>query len=239
MRCGILGVGFDPVTMDQALARAVGLMDERRAAYVCTPNPEIVMLARRDRQLRQALENADLVLPDGVGILWAARRLGLFMPERVSGFDFLMALLGRMRGSVYILGGRPGVAAQAGRAICDRFPAVRLAGYADGYFTDDTAVSAAIDRARPDLLMVCLGAGRQEKWMASHRGLRVGLMAGLGGSADVLAGRVRRAPAWWRRHGLEWLYRLVCQPQRLPRQLRIPGFVAAVLRQRRQSGRAQ
>lgn len=228
-RVDVLGVGFDPVTMDGAVTRALALM-ERRGAYVCTPNPEIVMLARRDPAVMDAVNGADLVLADGTGVVWAAGRLGTPLPGRVPGYDFLMALLGRMRGSVYILGGRPGVAERAAEAVRARFPQVEIAGTHDGYSGGETALTAELKEKRPDLLAVCLGMGKQELWMASHRGLPVGLMAGLGGSADVLAGEVKLAPPSWREHGLEWLYRLLREPRRLGRQTALAGFVLAVLK---------
>ena len=218
-RADVLGVGFDALTAEQAVARALELMAEHRAAYVCTPNPEIVLLARKDPLLMEAVNRADLVLPDGVGVVWAARVLGTPVPERVPGYDFLLSLLERMNGTVYILGGRAGVAEMAAKTVSERFPGVTVAGCCDGFITDELALIAELGEREPDLLMVCLGAGKQELWMAAHRDLPVGLMAGLGGSVDVLAGTVERAPLWWRRHGLEWLFRLLRQPGRIRRQL--------------------
>lgn len=234
-RLDVLGVGFDTVTMDEAVERALGYIDTRAGAYVCTPNPEIVLKARREPELMAALRGADMVLPDGVGILWAAEKMGHPLSERVAGYDFLLALLARMRGSVYILGGTPGTAEAAGDAIARDYPNVTIAGCCDGYISDELALIAAIGQTRPDLLMVCLGASKQEQWMASHRDLPVGLMVGLGGSVDVLAGKVKRAPLWWREHKLEWLYRVLRQPKRLGRVLQLPQFMLAVARQRNRS----
>lgn len=228
-RVTILGVGFDPVTEAGAVERALALLAERRCAYVCTPNPEIVMMARRDPALLDAVNGADLVLPDGVGVLWASKRLGRPLPERVAGYDFLLALLARMKGSVYILGGQPGTAEKAGQTIARAYPDVTVAGCCDGFISDELGLIAEIGEKRPDLLMVCLGASKQELWMAAHRDLPVGLMAGLGGSVDVLAGTVPRAPVWWRSHGLEWLYRLLRQPRRLKRQLALIPYMWAVI----------
>ena len=232
-RVQVLGVGFDPVDMDGAVARALALM-ARGGARVCTPNPEIVMLARSDPALREAIASAELVLADGVGILWASRRLGTPLPARVPGYDFLLALLGKMRGSIYVLGGRPGVAEAAARAVESRFPGVNAVGWHHGYFTDEAPVTAQIAAARPDLLLVCLGGGRQELWMRAHRELPVGLMAGLGGAADVLSGRVRRAPRALRALGLEWLWRLAQNPrERFSRQKALWRFALAVRREAR------
>lgn len=229
----ILGIGFDPVTMDEAVGRALAFIRDHACAYVCTPNPEIVMTARREPELMEAINGADMVLPDGVGILWAAKHMGKPMPERVAGYDFLLALLAKMHGTVYILGGRLDTAEKAGRTIESRYPGVKVIGCCDGYITDELALIAELGERQPDLLMVCLGASKQERWMAAHRDLPVGLMAGLGGSVDVLAGIVPRAPLWWREHKLEWLYRLFRQPKRIVRMLLLPRFVWAVLGQKR------
>lgn len=229
-RVDVLGVGFDSVTREEAADRGLALM-ARRGAYVCTPNPEIVMLARRDPALMAAVNGADLVLADGTGVVWAAKRFGTPVPERVPGYDFLLDLLGRMRGSLFILGGRPGVAEKAAAAVAERFPGVSVAGTFDGY-SDDGPALAAIRETKPDLLAVCLGAGRQEIWMASHRDLPVGLMAGLGGSADVLAGEAKLAPPRWRDYGLEWLYRLLREPGRLGRQTALARFALAVIKRK-------
>ena len=227
-RTDVLGVGFDPVTMEEAVDQALVLM-ERRGARVCTPNPEIVMKARRDPALMDALNGADLVLADGVGITWAAGRLGTPLPARVPGYDFLLALLGRMTGSVYLLGGRPGVAEKAAETIAQRYPNVTIAGTHDGYFDDASALVSELSEKQPELLAVCLGGGKQEKWMARYRALPVGLMAGLGGSLDVLAGTAKLAPSAWRSAGFEWLYRLIREPKRLIRQTALAGFALRVL----------
>ena len=230
-RVEILGVGFDDVTVDEGAERALELM-ERRGAYVCTPNPEIVMAARRDPEVMAAVNGADLVLADGVGVVWAAERFGTPLPERAAGIDVLTALLGRMSGSVYVLGGKPGVAERAAESIAAAYPAVSIAGAHDGYFTDELILTAELGQTRPDLLMVCLGAPKQELWMAAHRDLPVGLMFGLGGAADVLAGTAERAPLRWRERGLEWLYRLLRQPSRLKRVGSLFGFALAVIKRK-------
>lgn len=225
----ILGVGFDSFTMDEAVDRALHLIRNHAGAYVCTPNPEIVMAAHREPELMDALNRADMVLADGVGILWAAEKQGSPLPERVAGYDFLLALLAKLRGTVYILGGKADAAEKAARTIENRYPDVRVVGFCDGFITDELELIAELGQTQPDFLMVCLGASKQEQWMAAHRDLPVGLMGGLGGSVDVLAGTVKRAPLWWREHGLEWLYRILRQPKRLLRMIYLPRFVLKVL----------
>ena len=232
MRSEILCVPFDQVTLDQAVERALSLIGEHRGAYVCTPNPEIVWACRKDKALAAAIAGADLVLADGVGVVWASRVLGCPVPERVAGYDFLLALLARFQGRLFLLGGKPGVAAEAAAAIEKQFPQVTVCGVMDGY-GDIQDQRRTVEDSMPDLVLVCLGSPRQELWMRESAGrLPVGLMAGLGGCLDVLSGRTRRAPERWVRLKLEWLYRLLHDPRRLARQMRLPLFAAAVLARR-------
>ncbi len=240
MRSDILGVGFDALSMAEAVARAKALMHERRGAYVCTPNPEIVWACREDADLSAAVNGADMVLADGVGIVWAARRLGERIAERVTGADFAQELLAAMAGTVFLLGAKPQVAERASQAIARRFGGVRVVGVSDGYYTDEAALMAQIEAARPDFLLVCLGTPKQELFMQRHAGAEyIGLMAGLGGTLDLLAGDVRRAPDFFLRHKLEWLYRLGQQPRRIKRQLRLPLFALAVWKQRTRHGKGK
>jgi len=235
-RIEILGVGFDNVSMDEAIAKASDRIEQRRGGFVVTPNPEIVMLALENEKLRDTIEKAELVLPDGIGVIYGAKILGTPLKERVPGIDFasgLMEKLAAHHGSVYLLGAKPGVAEQAGKNLCERFSGLVVAGWHDGYFTDDSEIIREINVLKPDLLLVCLGFPKQEFWMR-ERGpmLDVGLMAGLGGSLDVFAGVVQRAPAMWQKLGLEWLYRLLKEPTRLGRMMKLPQFLLCVIKER-------
>lgn len=241
-RIDVLGVSFDDLTMDEAVEIALGFMQERRACYACTPNPEIVMAAKGDAALRAALSGAELVLADGVGITKAAAMLGTPLKSRVPGIDFASNVISRLAergGSVYLLGAKPLVAEAAAEKLTQTYPGIVIAGTNDGYFTDDAPVIEKINAASPDFLMVCLGSPKQELWMSANAGrLSCGLMAGLGGSLDVLAGNVQRAPETWRRLGLEWLYRVIKEPKRLGRVMKLPAFVleAAAEGRRRRNG---
>lgn len=241
-RIDVLGVSFDDLTMDEAVEIALGFMQERRACYACTPNPEIVMAAKGDAALRAALSGAELVLADGVGITKAAAILGTPLKSRVPGIDFASNVISRLAergGSVYLLGAKPLVAEAAAEKLTQTYPGIVIAGTNDGYFTDDAPVIEKINAASPDFLMVCLGSPKQELWMSANAGrLSCGLMAGLGGSLDVLAGNVQRAPETWRRLGLEWLYRVIKEPKRLGRVMKLPAFVleAAAEGRRRRHG---
>ncbi|MGI6027379.1 MAG: WecB/TagA/CpsF family glycosyltransferase [Candidatus Scatomorpha sp.] len=228
-RTDVLGVGFDNVTKAEAVERALELIDAREGRYVVTPNPEIVMLAKENPALKEALAGADMVLPDGAGIIKGASILGRPMKEKVPGIDFacgVMARLAERGGSVYLFGAKPGVAEAAAETLRTKFPGLVISGTSDGYFSDDGPIIEKIKDAAPDLLLVCLGAPKQELWMAKMSGkLPVGLMVGLGGSLDVFAGTVKRAPEAWQKLDLEWLYRLLKEPRRIGRMMKLPLFV--------------
>lgn len=228
-RTDVLGVGFDNVTKAEAVERALALIDAREGRYVVTPNPEIVMLAKENPALKEALAGADIALPDGAGIVKGAAILGRPMKEKVPGIDFacgVMARLAERGGSVYLFGAKPGVAEAAAETLRTKFPGLVISGTSDGYFSDDGPIIEKIKDAAPDFLLVCLGAPKQELWMAKMSGkLPVGLMVGLGGSLDVFAGTVKRAPEAWQKLDLEWLYRLLKEPRRIGRMMKLPLFV--------------
>ena len=233
MRIDVMGVGFDSLTMDEAVARARDLMAERRAAYVVTPNPEIVMLCRDDPAAMQAVQGADLVLPDGIGIVYGAKILHQPLRGRVPGIEFGTGMIERcakLGKSVYLLGAKPGVAEQAAENLKNRFPGLVIAGTHDGYFKEDAPIAAEIKASGADMALVCLGAPKQELWMQRNAPrLRVGLMAGLGGSLDVFAGNVKRAPKLFQKLGLEWFYRLIKEPKRIGRMMKLPLFLVHVV----------
>lgn len=236
MRIDVLGVGFDDMTMDEAVDKALSLIQDRQSAYVVTPNPEIVWLCKGDTALRDIVSSAALVLPDGIGVVYGARILGRPLKGKVAGIDFaerVIARLAQAGGSIYLLGAKPGVAAQAAENLTKTYPGLVVAGTADGYFKEDGPVVEKINAAQPDFLMVCLGAPKQELWMAANQDkLHVGLMAGLGGSLDVFAGTVERAPKSWQNLHLEWLHRLLKEPRRITRMIKLPLFIFAVIGQR-------
>jgi N-acetylglucosaminyldiphosphoundecaprenol N-acetyl-beta-D-mannosaminyltransferase len=222
------------VDAEGAVQHAARLAEDGRAHLIVTANPETVMAARRDADLAVAIRSADLVVADGVGIIWAARRLGYTLPGRVAGIDLMAELCAWAAGNdrtVFLLGGGAGVAERAARTLVAIYPGLRVAGTRHGQTgLWDGAAVAEVSAARPDLLFAGLGMPLQEKWLAKHLDrLNVRLAMGVGGSLDVLAGRVRRAPPWARRLHLEWLYRLVHQPSRWRRQLALPKFVWVIL----------
>ena len=241
MKVDVMGVLFDNVTMGEALERARALL-AGGTQYCVTPNPEIVYEAMHDAAFRDLLNGAALVLPDGVGVLLGAKLLGTPLKEKVTGADFAAALLPILEAEgkrLYLLGGKPGVAEQAAANLQAQHPQLQICGLHDGYFRDDGPVVEAVRAAAPDALFVCMGSPKQERFMADHAAaLSVPLMIGLGGTLDVFAGNVRRAPVWMQRAGLEWLYRLCREPKRFRRMLRLPKFVLAVLGRRLRRGAA-
>lgn len=237
MRVDVLGVGFDDLTMEEAVERGMELLHSPGAHYVVTPNPEIVEVCREDLAARQAVNAADLVLADGIGVVKGAQMMGTPLKGRVPGIEFAAGLMERMAAeglSLYLLGAKPGVAEAAGEALAERYPGLRIAGTRDGYFREDAPVVEAIRDSGADCVFVCLGAPKQERWMAKH-GARTGahLLCGLGGSLDVFAGVVERAPKFWCDHDLEWFYRLCRDPRRLGRMMKLPLFLVHVRKEKR------
>lgn len=236
MKTEILGVRFDDLTQQEAAQQGRQLLEEDKFHYVVTPNPEFLLAAEKDPEFRRVLNAADLVLPDGIGVVYSAKILGTPLKERVPGIEFaeaMLSALNEMGGRLYLLGAKPGVAEEAGRRICARYPALVLCGTHDGYFKDEQAILPEIAAAKPDLLFVCLGAPKQEKWMArwgQHTGAKLAI--GLGGCLDVFAGNVQRAPERWQKMGLEWAYRLKKEPKRIGRMAKLPLVLVKAAGQR-------
>lgn len=220
----------------QAIERFVA---SGRSHHVVTLDASMCVEARTDLELRRIVLEAELVTPDSAGILWAARRCGVRLTERVSGVDIVSALAARSPTTgitMFLLGAAPGVAEEAAARLQTQHPGCRIVGAHHGYFSadDEPRVVDAIRQARPDVLCVAMGIPKQEKWIARHRAeLGVPVMIGVGGTFDVLSGRMRRAPAWMRRTNLEWLYRVLANPRKLRKVLMLPGFVAMTLKARR------
>ncbi len=241
MKTEILGVRFDDLTQQEAAQQGRQLLEEDKFHYVVTPNPEFLLAAEKDPEFRRVLNAADLVLPDGIGVVYSAKILGTPLKERVPGIEFAEAMLSAlndMGGRLYLLGAKPGVAEEAGRRICARYPALVLCGTHDGYFKDEQAILPEIAAAKPDLLFVCLGAPKQEKWMArwgQHTGAKLAI--GLGGCLDVFAGNVQRAPERWQKMGLEWAYRLKKEPKRIGRMAKLPLVLVKAAGQRIRPGK--
>ena len=236
MKQDVLGLQFDNVTMDEAVARAEELLEAPGASIVVTPNAEIGYEALHDAQFRALLNGADLVLPDGAGVVLAAKLRKTPLKQKVAGVDFadrLLSILEKTGGGLFLLGSKPGVAELAAQKMTEKHPKLYICGMNDGYFKDEAPVIEKINAAKPDVLCVCLGAPKQELFMTNHLDeLHIKLMIGLGGSLDSFAGTVKRAPKWMIRCNLEWLYRLIKEPKRFGRMLRLPKYLFAVLGKR-------
>lgn len=234
-RVSILGVQFDPITKQEAVSRAMTQIREEKRGYVVTPNSEIVYMARSDAKLKQLLNAAVLVLPDGIGIVHAAKILKKPLKEKVAGIEFAASLIEEMakegRG-LFLFGAKPGVAEQAAENLKQRYPGLVITGCRDGYFKDDAEAIRDINAAgHSDVILVCLGAPKQEFFMEQHFNELDGtLLCGLGGSLDVYAGVVERAPDFYVNHGLEWFYRLKKEPWRAKRMTALPKFLLTVIK---------
>jgi N-acetylglucosaminyldiphosphoundecaprenol N-acetyl-beta-D-mannosaminyltransferase len=206
--------------------------------HVCTINPEFIMIAQHDVNFRNILQRADLCVPDGVGLLWAARHLGHRLPERVTGSDGVPMIAERAARAgwrLFFLGAAPGVADQAAAILCERYPGLQIVGSYSGSPApeEEDAIVERVNASGADILLVAYGAPEQDKWIARNSPrLRVRMAMGVGGAFDFIAGLLPRAPVWMRRLGLEWLFRLYLQPRRLGRMMRLPRFVLAVLLRR-------
>lgn len=232
----ILGIPVHAVTMTETLALIEGYMAEPRVHQIATVNPEFIMAAQQDAAFRHVLRTADLCLPDGIGVLFAARRQGQALPERVPGSEMVYRLAERAAAcgwSLFLLGAAPGVAEQAAQLLCQRYPGLMIAGTHAG--SPDAAENDAIVKRVNDsgaaLLYVAYGAPKQDKWIERNRhNLTTARVAiGVGGSLDFVTGRAARAPQWAQDRGLEWLYRLYKEPWRWRRMLALPRFAIKVM----------
>lgn len=240
-RVHVMGTWLDPVTQEEAVEQVVSWMlsDEPGGRHVVTANPEMVMTALADAAFADVLQQADLVVADGIGLVWASRMLAVPVPERIAGIDLAEALLARAAEHgrrVFFLGAEPGVAEQAAAALSRRYAGLQIVGTHHGYFSGDEEndLVATIEQSDADLVLVAMGVPRQELWIARMRPrLPVRVWIGVGGAFDVFAGKVRRAPRWIQRLGLEWLYRICQEPRRrLKRALVLPRFAVRVLMER-------
>ncbi len=234
----ILGCRLDLLDADAATERIMQFVRDGAAAQVVTLGTEMVVQAQRDTAFREVVNACALSLCDTVGLLTVARRRGAKLRERVTGVELVQHLCDRAARDgvpVYFLGGAEGVAADAAAILEARFPGLRVAGTRNGFFTleDEAVIVEAIRSSGAKLLFVGLGSPRQEFWLARNLGATgCGAGIGVGGSFDVLSGRVERAPVAWQRAGLEWLYRLLREPRRFRRQLALPYFVWLVALER-------
>lgn len=233
-RVQVRGLTFDNLTISETIDRLVERLENGTQTAVFTPNAEIVQACIDDPSLYPVVGSADLLVPDGIGVIKAAKILGTPLKEKVAGVvvgeRLVEELSHRQNHSLFLLGGKPGVAEIAATKLSEKYPGLQIAGLHDGYFKKDggenEAVLQEIRESGADVLYVCLGAPTQEKWIYTNRSAlpEVTLLLGLGGSVDVYAGTVKRAPKIFIKLGLEWFYRLCKEPKRIGRMMNLPRF---------------
>ena len=235
----VLNLRVDLVSMADTLGYIEqAIADRSSPRHLVTADASMVITARQDRELKAIVDNADLVTPDGAGILWHSRLLGRSIKHKVSGVD-LVSEVCRLSSEkdyrVYFLGAAPGVAEAAAENLRARYPGAQIVGTRDGYFKpeDEPTIVGDIRAARADVLFVAFGIPKQEKWISKYKAeLNVPISAGIGGSFDVYSGKVKRAPLFMQRHGFEWLYRLWSNPRKIGKVMTLPKFAWLTIRER-------
>lgn len=240
-RTRILDVPVDMVDGAEAMEIFRELMKTDDCSLIVTPNSEIIVNATKDPELKRIIEQADLIIPDGIGLVYASRIMGIPLKERVTGIDFLESILVYLQEtgqSIFFLGSKPGdgenpgVAEMAVEKMKEKYPGLKVAGTHHGYFKepDERAIVDEIKASGADFLCVAMGSPKQEKFVSRYRSeLQVKGAIGVGGSLDVWAGTLKRAPEFYRNHGLEWLYRLIQEPSRYKRMAALPLFMIKVV----------
>ena len=251
-RIKLFQVGIDQVDNQETIQRIEDFIVSKKPHQIVTPDTLAVLRARKDTEYHAILKSADLVTPDGAGILWAATTLNYPLPERVTGIDIIQNIcrLSAKKGhSLYLLGSYPGVASEAALNLTKKYPGIKISGTHHGYFgcedsqnyedvkngnnvrnKEEEEIVVEIKEKRPDILLVGMGVPKQDKWINKNLNrLDVPVCMGVGGSFDVLSGRIPRAPLWMQRHGMEWIYRSIKQPNRAFRTLTLFYFIWLVI----------
>lgn len=234
----IMGIEFLNITKRSFLEdRLYPHIKQQQKCFVVTANPEIVMKTREDVTYKKIIQSADYVVPDGAGVLLAAKLMKQPLQERIAGFDLMMDLLAladEQGLSCYFLGAEPDVNNQAVLEAGKRFPHLKIAGHQHGFFNNDDEVAKDVQQSRPDIILVALGFPKQEEWITKYmKGFDKGIFIGLGGSFDILSGNVKRAPDRWIKYNLEWFYRILQQPFRIKRIFKVFEFILRVMLKRK------
>ncbi len=234
-KVNILGVRVDMVNIEQAADKIMEFMNEDKFHAVFTPNSEIIMHAYKNAAFADLLNRAELLTADGIGVVYASKILKKPIKERAAGYDIARLVLAKMNGSehkLFLFGGKPGVAEEAKANLLKEYPDLNIVGMRNGYFKpeEESEIVNEINASGADMLFVCLGAPKQEEWIDRNRSaLNIRVAMGIGGSLDVFAGRVERAPDFFCKTGLEWFYRLCKEPWRIGRMMELPKFAATVI----------
>lgn len=227
----IFDINISQLTLAESTKEILSWLDKPSQHHVVTANSEMLYLTTKDKRLKKILQKADMVTPDGVGAVWAAKTLSKPVQERVAGFDLFLSLLEEGKNTnVFLLGARQEVVKTAAEKISQTYQNINVVGFQDGFFSDDESVVAEINKNKVDIVFVALGCPKQEYWISDNlEKLEVKVAVGVGGSFDVIAGEVKRAPEIWQKLGLEWTYRLIKQPSRFFRMLALPKFAIKVV----------
>ena len=234
--CRILGVPFANISPSEAVDKVISYLNSNGKSMIFTPNPEMVMEARKNREFMEVLNSSTMNVPDGIGIIYGSRFTSNPIKERVAGYDLMLGVFDRMKDmgkTAYFFGGAPGIADRAKFAIEERFPGLKVVGTANGYFDKnrEKEIVAEINELKPDLLLVGIGFPKQEKWIYDNiKDLNIKAAVGVGGSFDGWCGNVPRAPKFFIDHNIEWFYRLIKQPSRIGRMMQLPLFMLVVIR---------
>ena len=231
----VLDINFVNQRFDQVVEILFSGIKSNRKSFIVTANPEIVMYAREHPDYKKIIQSADMIVPDGYGIILASKILSTPIMERVAGYDIMVRLLelgNESKLKIYLLGGREETNQKAVANIHNNYPHIQIVGRHHGFFDwEKSTVTADIKAANPDVVFVALGFPKQEQWIAKNIDqFSNGLFMGVGGSIDVLAGEVQRAPRIWQKMNLEWFYRLISQPSRWRRMLAIPRFLVQIFK---------
>ncbi|WP_125771964.1 WecB/TagA/CpsF family glycosyltransferase [Companilactobacillus furfuricola] len=227
-RINILGTEFDNFTAKQFHDLIDSDLDNHQNKFIVTPNPEIVLSARENTRFSNIINNADYVIPDGIGIIKGANMLGTPMHERITGFDTLMYLIKTANSKslkLYMLGAKPEVIKASADRIKNEFKNIDLVGYHDGYFKDEAEIAHQIEEKQPNIVLVALGSPKQEYFINKYRNNTDAIWIGVGGSFDVFSGTKKRAPKLVQKLSLEWFYRLIKEPTRIGRMMAIPKYL--------------
>lgn len=233
----ILDIPLSNITKSDLLEILNGhFANTQKSLFIVTANPEIIMAARTSTAYSEVLKTADYILPDGIGVMIGSKILNQPLKQKLPGYELMLDFLAyaaAQRKSVYFYGAKPGYATQAASNAVSLYPGLRIAGATDGYRSDKENAAAEIAALQPDFIFVAMGAPIQEDWIARYRHLfPTSVLMGVGGSIDVLSGNVKRAPQFWVKNNLEWLYRLISQPARAKRMMKIPAFLFLVFKKR-------
>ena len=234
MKTDVLGINFDITDFDSVIKKIFDVIDnQKEKLFIVTANPEIVMLAQKDLELKKIISEADLVLPDGIGIVLASQFNKIKIHKRIAGYDLVQKIFLMSKNknfSVYFLGGEENIVANAKRNMENKFSSLKIIGVNNGFFSNEIKVVRKINLLKPDILLVGMGAPKQEKFIFKYKNMiNAKIFIGVGGSFDIMAGKVKRAPKIFIDLNLEWLYRFIQEPRRFFRLIVLPKFLFKVM----------